>query len=130
VFEKRRKIIGCLFILQIEMIKAVAAAQPEISLPIFDDGFDVLAADPDSPNFVPADHPKREKILSIFQGLWQALVKYQDQETGLWYQVVDQGQRQGSFLEASASSMFIYALAKAIRLGYIGEEYLPAAQKG
>lgn len=130
------------------MIKAVAAAQPEISLPIFDDGFDVLAADPDSPNFwgramgcyamgivdvldfVPADHPKREKILSIFQGLWQALVKYQDQETGLWYQVVDQGQRQGSFLEASASSMFIYALAKAIRLGYIGEEYLPAAQKG
>ena len=81
-------------------------------------------------DFMPADHPQREKILSIFRGLCQALVKYQDQETGLWYQVVDQGKRAGNFLEASASSMFVYALAKAIRLGYLSEEYLPVAKKG
>ncbi|MCI0691940.1 glycoside hydrolase family 88 protein [candidate division KSB1 bacterium] len=81
-------------------------------------------------DFMPVDHPKREKILSIFRGLCQALVKYQDTETGLWYQVVDQGQREGNFIEASASSMFVYAMAKAIRLGYLGEEYLPATQRG
>jgi len=80
-------------------------------------------------DFLPTDHPKREKILSIFQGLCQALVKYQDQEAGLWYQIVDQGKREGNFLEASASSMIVYAMAKAIRNGYLGEEYLPAAPK-
>jgi unsaturated rhamnogalacturonyl hydrolase len=81
-------------------------------------------------DFMPADHPKREKILSIFRGLCQALVKYQDSETGLWYQVVDQGRRDGNFLEASASSMFVYAMAKAIRNGYLSEEYLPPVKKG
>jgi unsaturated rhamnogalacturonyl hydrolase len=81
-------------------------------------------------DFLPADHPKREKILSIFRGLCQALVKYPDQETGLWYQVVDQGKREGNFLEASASAMFVYAMAKAVRLGYLGEEYLAAVKKG
>jgi unsaturated rhamnogalacturonyl hydrolase len=80
-------------------------------------------------DFMPADHPEREKILSIFQGLCNAVVKYQDQETGLWYQVMDQGKREGNFLEASASSMFVYAMAKAIRNGYLGEEYLAATQK-
>jgi len=81
-------------------------------------------------DFMPADHPQREKILAIFRGLCQALVKYQDQQTGLWHQVVDQGKREGNFLEASASSMFVYALAKALRLGYLGGEYLPVAKKG
>lgn len=81
-------------------------------------------------DFMPADHPKREKILTIFRGLCQALVKYQDQQTGLWYQVVDQGKREGNFLEASASSMFVYAMAKAIRLGYLGEGFLPVTKKG
>lgn len=80
-------------------------------------------------DFMPADHPKRERILAIFRGLCQALVKYQDAETGLWYQVVDQGKREGNFLEASASSMFVYAMAKAIRLGYLSEEYRPVAKK-
>jgi unsaturated rhamnogalacturonyl hydrolase len=81
-------------------------------------------------DFLSSDHPKREEILSIFQGLSQAVVKYQDSETGLWYQVMDQGKREGNFLEASASSMFVYAMAKAIRNGYLGEEYLPAVKKG
>jgi unsaturated rhamnogalacturonyl hydrolase len=81
-------------------------------------------------DFMPGDHPKREKILSIFRGLCQALVKYQDAETGLWYQVVDQGKRERNFLEASASSMFVYAMAKAIRLGYLDAQFLPVAKKG
>ena len=81
-------------------------------------------------DFLPADHPKREKILAIFRDMWEAIVKYQDQETGLWYQVLDQGKREGNYLEASASSMFVYAMAKAIRNGYLGEAYLPAVKKG
>lgn len=81
-------------------------------------------------DFLPNDHPQREKIIMIFRDMSAAIVKYQDQKTGLWYQVMDQGQREGNFLEASASAMFVYALAKAIRHGYLGAEYLPAVKKG
>ena len=40
-------------------------------------------------------------------------------------------EREGNYLEASASSMFVYALAKGINRGYLSrEKYLPAVFKG
>ena len=33
-------------------------------------------------------------------------------------------------MEGSASSMFVYAIAKAVRLGYIDNKYLETAKKG
>lgn len=81
-------------------------------------------------DFFPADHPKRDSLLAILRGLAQAIVKYQDTDTGVWYQVMDQGKREGNFLEASASAMFVYALAKAVRNDYLDRQYLAAAQKG
>ena len=81
-------------------------------------------------DYLPTDHPKREEILSIFRDLSAAVVKYQDEETGVWYQVLDQGKREGNFFEASASSMFVYAMAKGVRLGYLGSELMPAVEKG
>jgi len=47
----------------------------------------------------------------------------------LWYQVLDQGQREGNYLEATASSMFTYALLKASRKGYISTDYKAIAIK-
>jgi unsaturated rhamnogalacturonyl hydrolase len=81
-------------------------------------------------DFLPTDHPQKEKILAIFRDLSAAIVKYQDQETGLWHQVMDQGKRDGNYLEASASAMFVYAMAKAIRRSFLSAEYLPAIKKG
>jgi unsaturated rhamnogalacturonyl hydrolase len=52
-------------------------------------------------------------------------------KTGLWWQVLDQGDRKGNYLEATASSMFVYTLAKGINRGYLPrEKYLPALLKG
>ena len=48
--------------------------------------------------------------------------KYQD-ETGLWYQVIDQGDRQGNYLEASVSSMFMCSIAKAVNKEYVDIKY-------
>ncbi len=81
-------------------------------------------------DFMPRAQPQREKILLILHELAQAVQKYQDEQTGLWYQVMDQGPRTGNFLEASASTMFVYALAKAVRNGYLENEFLAVAQKG
>jgi unsaturated rhamnogalacturonyl hydrolase len=81
-------------------------------------------------DFMPLDHPKRGQIVGIFYRLAQALLKFQDTESGMWYQVLDQGDRQGNYLEASASSMFVCALAKGARKGYLGKNALEAAKRG
>ncbi|NUO79993.1 glycoside hydrolase family 88 protein [candidate division KSB1 bacterium] len=81
-------------------------------------------------DFMPREQPQREKILAILRELAQGVRKYQDEKTGLWYQVMDQGPRPGNFLEASASTMFVYALAKAVRNGYLENEFLAVAKKG
>ena len=63
-------------------------------------------------DFVPGDHPERDILISILNDVAAGIKKYQDQESGVWYQVLDQGDREGNYLEASASSMFVYAFVK------------------
>lgn len=84
----------------------------------------------DALDYFPAAHPQRKELIRILQQLSTALQNYQDKETGLWYQVVDQGVRKGNYLEGSASSMFVYALAKGVRKGYLEKSFLAVAQKG
>lgn len=81
-------------------------------------------------DYLPSEHPQREGILAILERLIGAIIDVQDESTGLWYQVLDQGQRAGNYLEASASCMFVYAMAKAVRQGYLGQTYLDVARHG
>lgn len=80
--------------------------------------------------FYPKPSLQRDTLLGIWQRLSQAIVHYQDSSNGLWYQVMDKGDSAGNFVEASASCMLVYALAKAARLGYSPKEDLSIAQKG
>lgn len=84
----------------------------------------------DALDHFPADHPKRDSVISILQRLARAVTKVQDKKTGLWWQVLDKGGEKGNYLEASASSMFVYALAKGVRKGYLDRSYFNVAQKG
>ncbi|UOQ51116.1 glycoside hydrolase family 88 protein [Hymenobacter cellulosivorans] len=81
-------------------------------------------------DYFPAKHPQRKELLQILDRLAVAVVKYQDPKSGLWYQVVDQPAKAGNYLEASASSMFVYALAKGTNRGYLPKTYRSAAEKG
>lgn len=78
---------------------------------------------------LPGAHPQREPIIGILSRTVTALLRVQDPSSGTWYQVLDQGDREGNYLEASASCMFVYAIAKAIREGYLGEEHLGLIRK-
>ena len=78
---------------------------------------------------LPQAHEGRVKLTGILSRLVDALVTFQD-ETGLWYQVPEQGGREGNWLEASGSSMFVYAIAKGVRLGMLGDDYLAIATRG
>ncbi len=81
-------------------------------------------------DFFPKEHPGYQEIIKILNQVVTGVVRYQDAQTGLWYQVIDQGNREGNYLEATASSMFAYAILKAVRKGYIAPEYKDAGVKG
>lgn len=72
---------------------------------------------------LPADHPQRERVIGILNDLSASLLKVRDKKTGLWYQVLDQGNREGNYLEASGSAMIIYAFAKGAKKGYLPGKY-------
>jgi unsaturated rhamnogalacturonyl hydrolase len=81
-------------------------------------------------DYIPKDHPRRKEMIAILQRLAAALKNYQDPASGAWWQVVDKATKQGNYVEASASCMFVYALAKGSRLGYIDKSYSALARKG
>ena len=78
----------------------------------------------------PADHPDRPAIIRTLADAAEAIARVQDPLTGLWWNVLDQPNRAGNYLEASASSMFAYALARGARLGYIDPAYRQVAERG
>lgn len=78
----------------------------------------------------PASHPKRKELVDILNRYAKAVSKYQDAKTGLWWDIMDMPNKDKNYFEASASSMFVYALAKGVRLGYLPQTYIAVAKKG
>ncbi len=79
--------------------------------------------------FIPEGVEGRDSILVILQTIAKGVDKYKDKKTGLWYQVMDEPNRKGNYLESSCSAMFIYSLLKAVRLGYLPKKYKALAQR-
>jgi unsaturated rhamnogalacturonyl hydrolase len=80
--------------------------------------------------YFPENHPRRAALLQILARFAAAIEKVQDPKSGVWYQILDKPTATGNYPEASASSMFVYALAKGVRLGYLPPKYEAVAQKG
>lgn len=80
-------------------------------------------------DYLPEQQPGRDSILHITQNLAEALAKYQDKNTGVWYQVTTEGGREGNYLESSATALFVYFYSKALNRGYIGHEYNALVKK-
>lgn len=80
-------------------------------------------------DFLPENHPDRDKMIVILNDEIDALLKVADPETGLWYQVLDHGGQEGNYIEASGSCMYTYAMAKAANKGYIDVKYKTIANQ-
>ena len=80
-------------------------------------------------DYLPEDHPGRKKLVNYLNQYAEALMKVQDKETGLWYQVLDEADKEGNYLEATGSAMFAYTFAKGANQGYLPENYLAEAEK-
>ena len=81
-------------------------------------------------DYFPKDHPQRPQLIKYLQRLAPVIEKYQDPASGGWWQVTDQGNRAGNYIETSGSCMFVYALQKGVRLGYLDKKYAAVARKG
>ena len=80
--------------------------------------------------YFPEDDPGRTQLIAELRRDAAAVVHYQDGATGLWYQVLDKGAKMGNYPESSASCMFVYALARAVRQGYLPQSYLTNVERG
>ncbi len=83
----------------------------------------------DALDFLPENQAGRDKMIVILQNTVKNLAKYQDSETGAWYQVIDESGREGNYLEMSCTPMFAYAIAKGVRKGYLDPSTLDMARK-
>ena len=69
-------------------------------------------------------------LVDIFRESMRGLLRWQDEETGLFYQVIDRADVEDNYLETSGSAMAAYALYKGVRLGVLDtEKYLPIADR-
>jgi unsaturated rhamnogalacturonyl hydrolase len=80
-------------------------------------------------DYLPANHPDVPELKNILKNTLDALLKVRDKKTGCWYQVLDQGGREGNYLEGSGTAMFIYAMAKGSKKGYVDKKYYKIADK-
>lgn len=72
---------------------------------------------------------ERQEIATLLAEMMAGVLPYADEATGMYYQVVDQGGREGNYLETSGSSMIAYAMLKGARLGAIAKEYAAQGRK-
>ena len=79
-------------------------------------------------DYLPASHAGVGPIAAILARALEALLAVRDPATGLWRQVLDQGDRPGNYLEASGACMYVYAMAKGVRTGRLPAPWLEPAR--
>ena len=71
---------------------------------------------------------QRDKLAEIYRELIDSMLKFQD-ESGMWYQVVDKGGEDKNYLETSGSAIFAYSIMKSVRMGILDESYFKYGEK-
>lgn len=80
-------------------------------------------------DIMPADHAERQTLIDILNRVSNGLMQFRDKETSMWWQVTNYPNREGNYLESTASAMFCYAFAKGARRGFLPEKYLTYAKE-
>ncbi len=67
-------------------------------------------------------------LQKMLKDLVEAMIRFQD-ESGMFWQVVDHPGIPGNYLETSGTALFSYAVLKAVRLNYLPERFAKAGEK-
>ena len=68
-------------------------------------------------------------IMAMFKQTIEDVHKFQDEETGMFWQVMDHPGVEGNYLETSGTALFAYAVLKGVRLGYLPKRMAAWAEK-
>ena len=68
-------------------------------------------------------------IMSMLKDTVDAMIAFQDAESGMFWQVIDKAGVEGNYLETSGSALFAYAVLKGVRLGYLPKRYAAYGEK-
>ncbi|UPX16355.1 Unsaturated rhamnogalacturonyl hydrolase [Ascochyta rabiei] len=79
----------------------------------------VEVLDADSQASTEAVRDVRSWLVDELRHRMRAVAQAVDPASAGWWQVLDQPGREGNYIESSGSSMFVYALLKGVRLGYL-----------
>ena len=71
----------------------------------------------------------KDRLIKIFRETVEGLERYIDPVGKMFYQVVDQGGREGNYLETSGSAMIAYAMMKGARLGYVDKRFAKVGEE-
>jgi unsaturated rhamnogalacturonyl hydrolase len=71
----------------------------------------------------------RKTLIDISVELAADLLRYQDAETGTWWQIIDKPGEIANYSESTASAMFTYFYTKGVNKGYLPESYRDVAIK-
>ena len=75
---------------------------------------------------LPADHPRRARIMDGYQKMMSALLKYQGKD-GMWRELIDHDE---AWPESSSSAMFTFAMITGVKNGWLDAvTYGPAARR-
>ena len=69
--------------------------------------------------FLPEETPGRDMMIRTLRHISATLALYAAPVTGMWYQGLDCPKEEGNYVEATASAMFIYAMFKGSRFGWL-----------
>lgn len=72
-------------------------------------------------DYLPSTHAGAATLKEILATTAAGVKAAVDAESSLWWLVMSQPGREGNYIESSAAGMFVYALLKAVRLGYLDE---------
>lgn len=86
----------------------------------------IFMAQADLLEVLPEDYPGRDDVLKIFNRQAKGLARCQS-ESGLWHQLLD---KNDSYLETSATAMFVFGLARGVNRGWLDQDFSYVADMG
>ncbi|MBF0576993.1 glycoside hydrolase family 105 protein [Dysgonomonas sp. GY617] len=86
----------------------------------------ILMAQADLLTMLPKNHPKRQALIENFKQQVSGVGRYQG-KNGLWYQILD---KTDSYEEITGTAMFVFGIARGVREGWIGKDFIYVAEQG
>jgi rhamnogalacturonyl hydrolase YesR len=86
----------------------------------------IFMATADLLTLMPANHPLRQQVIDNFRRQASGIARYQA-PSGLWHQLLD---KPDSYEEITGTAMFVFGMARGVRMGWLHPDFIYVAEQG